>query len=236
MRIYAIADIHGQLEMLEVAHRRISDDRARTSDEKAPVVHLGDLVDRGPDSKGVIDFLIEGEEAGAPWIVLKGNHDRMFQGFVATDGHHDPRLRRDLTWLDPRLGGEETLASYGVKRHWYSRRDALHRAAREKVPQTHVDFLGRLRLYHATPELLFVHAGIRPGVAPEKQNIADLLWIRDQFLDSNANHGHIVVHGHSVAFRPEIRHNRIGIDTGAYATGILSCVVLEGEDQRVINT
>ena len=230
MRVYAIADIHGQLEMLQAAHARIAADRARCGDETAKVVHLGDLVDRGPDSRGVIDFLLEGEAAGRPWIILKGNHDRMFRGFMDRDGYHDPRLRTDLTWFDPRLGGEETLASYGVERRWYTRLEALRRATREKVPQAHMAFLDRLQLYHATDDLLFVHAGIRPGIPLEDQVEDDLIWIRDGFLEDDRDHGRLVVHGHTALAAAQHFGNRIDLDGGAGYGRPLTAAVFEGRE------
>lgn len=112
MRTYAIGDIHGALDKLEAAHRLIAADRAVTGDAVAPVVHIGDLVDRGPDSRGVIDYLMRGIAGGAPWIALKGNHDRMFERFLGDPDSHDPGLRESLHWIDPRLGGGTTLASH----------------------------------------------------------------------------------------------------------------------------
>ena len=109
MRVYAIGDIHGQIGMLHAAHERIAADRRRTGDTKAPVVHLGDLTDRGPDSKGVIQFIIDGIDRGEPWLTVKGNHDRMFAGYLNDPTYHDPRLTAKLDWLHPRLGGIETV-------------------------------------------------------------------------------------------------------------------------------
>ena len=234
MRTYAIGDIHGQLEMLRAAHARIAADRALCGDRDAIVVHLGDLVDRGPDSRGVIDFLLEGEASGQPWIVLKGNHDRMFQGFMARDGYHDPRLRTDLTWFDPRLGGEETLASYGVEKHWYTRLETLRRQAQKKVPEAHVAFLDRLQLYHATDDLLFVHAGIRPGIPLEEQVEDDLIWIRDGFLEDDRDHGMLVVHGHTALASAQHFGNRIDLDGGAGYGRPLTAAVFEGRDCWVL--
>lgn len=234
MRHYAIADIHGQREMLEAAHDRIAADRARCGDATAPVVHLGDLVDRGPDSKGVIDFLLAGEAAGQPWILLKGNHDRMFRGYLGVEGHRDPRLRSDLTWFDPRLGGLETLASYGVVQQPDMAPDALWRSAREAVPQSHIDLLDRLDLYHATPDLLFVHAGIRPGLPLEAQVEDDLIWIRGGFLEDDRDHGRLIVHGHTALDAPEHFGNRVDLDGGAGYRRPLTAAVFEGRDCWVL--
>ncbi|MCF6316385.1 MAG: metallophosphoesterase [Marinosulfonomonas sp.] len=137
MRIYAIGDIHGQIGMLHAAHERIAADRAHTGDMDAPVVHLGDLTDRGPDSNGVIQYLIDGIARGEPWLMVKGNHDRMFAGFLEDPEYHDPGLTTGLTWLHPRLGGVETLVSYGVAA------DTPHSEIQRAVPDSHKQFLGK---------------------------------------------------------------------------------------------
>ena len=139
MRTYAIGDIHGQLERLKEAHARIEADRAKTGYATAPVIHVGDLVDRGPDSAGVVEYLRQGIAEGAPWMVLKGNHDRMFTGFLDDKGYQDPGLRSELSWLNPRLGGAETLASYGVKNAGTRWRGAVHREAVAAVPDEYID-------------------------------------------------------------------------------------------------
>ena len=122
MRSYAIGDIHGQLEMLHDAHARIAADRARCGGEDAPIIHLGDYVDRGPDSRGVVRFLREGLPRGENWVAIKGNHDRMLYEFMADPLWRDPGMKSDLSWLNPRLGGDKTLASYGrARRRFWSR-------------------------------------------------------------------------------------------------------------------
>ncbi|SES05279.1 serine/threonine protein phosphatase 1 [Tranquillimonas rosea] len=234
MRTYAIGDIHGQLGLLRDAHERIAADRAACDDETAPVIHLGDLCDRGPDTRGVIELLLEGIGAGAPWIVLKGNHDRMFQGFLETPDFQDPRLRPELGWLDPRLGGTETLRSYGVE-------DADQRASREvwdeaqgAVPEAHLRFLQGLPLMHVTDEIIYVHAGIRPGVPLDRQVEDDLVWIRDGFLNDNRSHGRLVVHGHTVVERATHFGNRVDLDTGAGYGDPMTAAVIEGRDVYVL--
>ncbi|MDP2086868.1 MAG: metallophosphoesterase family protein [Gemmobacter sp.] len=228
MRTYAIGDIHGHLDLLRAAHARIRADRAVTGDHAAPVIHVGDLVDRGPDSPGVIDFLRAGIAAGEPWVVLKGNHDRMFTLFLKTPPQRDPKLRADLGWLHPRLGGGPTLAGYGIHAPTDRPEAAVHRDALVAVPQAHRDFLESLPLMHRRGDVVFVHAGIRPGVALEEQTEDDLIWIRHDFLDDARDHGVLVVHGHTAVERATHHGNRLNIDSSAAYGGPVSAVVIEG--------
>lgn len=231
MRTYAIGDIHGHLDKLEAAHRLIAADRALTGDAAAPVVHIGDLVDRGPDSRGVIDFLLRGSESGAPWITIKGNHDRMFADFLGDPDNHDPGLRANIHWIGPNLGGDRTLASYGVEGVGERLLFDLHEAALAAVPAAHLAFLRGLPTSHERGGALFVHAGIRPGLPLSEQSEDDLLWIRGEFLHDLGDHGSLVVHGHTPV--EEVTHygNRLNIDTGAGYGRALSTVVIE--DGRV---
>lgn len=230
MRFYAIGDIHGQRGMLEAAHDRIARDRDRTGDLEAPVVHLGDLVDRGPDSKGVLDLLTEGIRRGEPWIVLRGNHDAMFSEFLSATTNPDESLREGLTWLNGRVGGDATLASYGVRTGGLRSRRAILQDARAAVPGPHAAFLSTLPLFHATPELLFVHAGIRPGIPITRQDPTDLMWIRDEFLVDTRDHGCIVVHGHTPVDDAQNCGNRVNLDTGAGFGRRLTAAVFEGRN------
>lgn len=228
MRTYAIGDIHGALDKLAAAHALIEADRRATGDREAPVVHIGDLVDRGPDSRGVIDFLLHGIGAGAPWIAIKGNHDRMFTGFIDNPDSHDPGLREGLHWIDPVLGGGVTLASYGIGGAGERMLFDLHEAALRAVPPAHVAFLKGLPLSHQRGRVLFVHAGIRPGVPLAEQKEGDLLWIRRTFLDERGDHGVLVVHGHTPVDTVTHYGNRLNIDTGAGYGKALAAVVIEG--------
>jgi serine/threonine protein phosphatase 1 len=228
MRFYAIGDIHGQLEMLKAAHARIARDRAETGDAAAPVVHLGDLIDRGPDSRGVIDFLIEGLSDGAPWIVLRGNHDQLLLDLLGG------KEENAETWLEPRIGGPATLASYGVKTGAFRSRRAVLDDLRATVPEAHRRFLAGLPLLHATPDLLFVHAGIRPGVRITLQDPVDLLWIRGEFLENRRDHGPLIVHGHTPVERPEHHGNRVNLDSGAGFGRPLTAAVFEGREAWVL--
>ncbi len=232
-RIYAIGDIHGQRAKLAGAHARIAGDRRRCGDTTAPVVHVGDLVDRGPDSRGVIAFLADGTEAGAPWITLRGNHDQLFEAFLAGPDAPGVAPDRARAWLQRSMGGRETLASYGV--------DAdgpladIRAAARAAIPPGHRAFLAGLRPYHVAARCLFVHAGIRPGIALEDQSEDDLYWIRDDFYAETGAFPWLVVHGHTPV--ETVRHfgNRVDIDTGAAWDGPLSAVVIEDGEVSLLD-
>ena len=227
MRTYAIGDIHGQYDLLRAAHDRIEADRARCGDSAAPVVHLGDLVDRGPDCAGVIRHLRHGMAAGEPWVVLKGNHDRMFSLFMEAPDAQDPGLRKIYSYLHPAIGGAATLESYGV-RHPADRPVArVHAEALDKVSPEDRAFMAALPSQYRRGAVLFVHAGIRPGVALHDQTEDDLIWIRAPFLDDPQDHGFLVVHGHTAIHAPEHHGNRVNIDTRAAYGGPLTAIVIE---------
>lgn len=230
MRTYAIGDIHGHLDKLEEAHRRIAEDRVRVGDADAPVVHIGDLVDRGPASRGVVDYLMRGHAAGKPWVTLMGNHDRMFTGFMADPDSQDPGLRAELHWVHPRLGGATTLASYGIERAEDRLLFDLHAEAVSKVPETHLAFLRGLPTSFVRGGALFVHAGIRPCIPLAEQTEDDLLWIRREFHDHAGDFGYLVVHGHTPVDAVAHYGNRLNIDSGAGYGHALSTVVIEDGD------
>lgn len=232
MRTYAIGDIHGQLALLNQAHAWIDRDRARVGDAEAPVVHVGDLVDRGPDVRGVIETMIAGQVTGKPWIVLRGNHDTMFALFP--EGRRDPGLRADLDYLNPRIGGVPSLQSYGIDCDERRPVHEIQADAARLIPVAHRDFLRNLPVYHLRGAALFVHAGIRPGVALEHQTETDLTWIRAAFHDYTAPHPWLVVHGHTPVETPSHRGNRVNIDTGAAYGGPLTAVVIEGNTVHVL--
>lgn len=224
--IYAIGDIHGQhTELLRVLSLIEAD-----GGPEAEVVFIGDYTDRGPASAAVLDTLIAGVAAGKNWHCLKGNHDRMFSWFMRDYPQHDAYLPVYLYWLHERLGGDTTMASYGVKMVETDRQTAVHALAREAVPQAHVDFLEGLNLCHETVDLFFAHAGIQPGVPLDQQTEHDLLWIRKEFHVDPRDHGKLVVHGHTPVEAATHYGNRINIDAGAGYGKPLVAVVFEGRD------
>ncbi|MDU8926300.1 metallophosphoesterase [Alisedimentitalea sp. MJ-SS2] len=225
MRAYAIGDIHGQLRKLQHAHMLIEQDRVETGDDAALVIHLGDLVDRGANSRKVIELLMQGQAEGQPWIVLKGNHDRMMALYLQTPSARDHRLRTDLEWLHPRIGGLTALESYGVDTTLPA--DAMHRAARTAVPQEHVEYLEDLLPFYRMEGLFFCHAGVKPGVPLQEQVEDDLIWIRDEFHQSHLDHGALIIHGHTPVYSVSHYGNRVDIDTGSAFGHDLSTVVIE---------
>jgi serine/threonine protein phosphatase 1 len=233
MRSYAIGDIHGHLDLLVAAHARIAADRRRTGDHGAPVVHLGDLVDRGPDSRGVIEFLRRGLEAGAPWQVLKGNHDRMFSIYLRDPAARDPMLRTAFSYLHHGIGGAETLASYGIEAVAGEEAD-VHADALARVPEAHRRFLETRPALWQRGEAIFVHAGLRPGVPLEKQHEDDLIWIRGPFHEHAGDFGGLVVHGHTAIEAPTHYGNRVNIDSRAAYGGPLTAIVVEGRSVWVL--
>ena len=217
--IYAIGDIHGYIDQLDNALRLIDADGG----PDAHIVFVGDYTDRGPDSKAVVQKLIDGHAAGRNWTILRGNHDRMFCRFVESGIEHDERIKSGKSWMHPALGGPTTLASYGVEGEEGD--NTLPSRARAAVPAEHIEFLKSRPLWFETDELLFVHAGVKPGVAMDKQDEDDLIWIREGFLDYEGTHPKLIVHGHTALEEPTHFGNRIDIDTGAgYGRPLVPCV------------
>lgn len=224
--IYAIGDIHGQRAALEQVLTLIEADGGTD----ARIVFLGDYTDRGPDSKGVLDILSEGKSAGRNWVFLKGNHDRMFSLFLQSPPQADPYMMIELYWLHPRIGGDTTMASYGVDASSNRRMKDVHREALEAVPQNHRDFLDSLDLSHETEEQFFVHAGIRPGIPLNQQDEEDLLWIRQEFHIAAEPHPKLIVHGHTPIGEATHYGNRVNLDSGAGYGKPLSAAVFEGKN------
>lgn len=212
-RVYAVGDIHGCLDRLASLHERIGDDLAARPVERPLLVHLGDYVDRGPDSAGVVRRLVGGF-AGASVVNLKGNHEQMM--LDALDGGAPDAF---VHWMQN--GGRASLRSWAVP--------VAAEAAemRDHIPADHLRFLRGLALFHREGGYVFVHAGVRPGWPAERQSPEDLMWIREPFLSWSGDFGAVVVHGHTPMEGPVVKSNRIGIDTGAVLGGPLTCAVLE---------
>lgn len=228
-RLYCIGDIHGRLDLLLEAHQKITFDAADFNGIKI-LVYLGDYIDRGMHSRQVIDCLLENNFPDFEKVFLSGNHEQVLLQFLLST---DASIAHD--WF--RFGGLSTLVSYGVKvRGIPALKDlaGLRAELREKLPAGHLDFFEHLVLNYEIGGYFFVHAGIRPKIKLHLQRAEDMLWIREEFLNSDEFHGKVIVHGHSVTDEPEIRHNRIGIDTGAYASGRLTCAVFEGSSSQFL--
>jgi serine/threonine protein phosphatase 1 len=230
-RIYAVGDIHGSLVPLRLLRDAIREHAAANPIERKCIIYLGDYIDRGFDSRAVIELLINDPLPGFEHVFLKGNHEDGMLRFLA-DGSNA------LFWVA--YGGIATMFSYGVKPpDPATDEDEVTRARKElakKLPPEHLDFLAKLEPYRVEGDYLFVHAGIRPGVPIDEQREEDLLWIREDFLRSQQEFGKCVVHGHSITRQPDFQPNRIGIDTGAFASGTLTCLVLEGTKQDLLAT
>jgi serine/threonine protein phosphatase 1 len=226
-RVYAIGDIHGCFSLFSKLLFAIERDSAEREPVRTEIVVLGDFIDRGPRSAEVIEVLTA-LRAQAGFVVLKGNHEA-----ALIDAWKGDRTALAL-WLDH--GGEATLRSFGASEKEISPVDPrlIQRTLRKYLPKSMIKWLSSLPTSHRVGSHMFVHAGIKPGVPVAEQRQDDLLWIREEFTQSNDDHGVVVVHGHSITEEVCIQHNRIGIDTGAYRTGRLAAVCIEGDDHWVI--
>jgi serine/threonine protein phosphatase 1 len=230
--VYAVGDIHGRADLLHEMHRLIAEDAATlTPGTSKLVIYLGDYVDRGLESRRVVDLLINDPLQEFQAVHLLGNHDAWLLSFLV-----DPAI--GPIWL--RYGGDATMHSYGVQfgtsqddPHFY---EQLQRHLRQRIPRRHVEFLQSLELSFQSGDYVFVHAGVDPARPLHQQTADDLLWIREPFLSCRLDLGCVVVHGHTVESEPIVRANRIGIDTGACWTGCLTCLVLEESDFRFLTT
>lgn len=229
-RIYAVGDIHGRLDLLTGMLARIRGDLAARPHPRPLVVFLGDYVDRGPDSRGVIEALIGFRAGDIPTAFLLGNHDRYVLAYLDDPDWYDLTFH----WLADNLGGAATLASYGVPGANPARPAATRDPFAAAFPASHRAFLDSAALSIRHGAYVFAHAGIRPGVPLAEQDPDDLVWIREPFLTATEDFGFKVVHGHTIARAVEHHPNRIAVDTGAFRTGVLSCVVLEGSEVALL--
>ncbi len=231
-RIYAIGDVHGRVDQLTLLLNLIrNDSETGARPPQIDVVMLGDYIDRGRESAAVLDVIQSLQLPGMTLTVLRGNHEQVLLDLVSR-----PRAQQLEQWLS--YGGLETLASYGLASQllYSNDSDTILAAMADAMPQSHLDLIHRLPLTLRVGDYFFTHAGVRPGRPLDAQDERDLLWIREPFLSSTTNFGAVVVHGHSISRTVESHPNRIGIDTGAYATGILTAVVLEEDQRRFLAT
>ncbi|UVK38603.1 serine/threonine protein phosphatase [Mesorhizobium sp. AR10] len=233
VRLYAIGDVHGRLDLLAAMHRRIEAEIKQDQPSDWRVIHLGDYVDRGPDTKGVIDFLIDAHKRDPRHLMLAGNHDIGFLDFLKSP---------DPDGLFIRYGGIQTAQSYGVTitggSAWFGKAEAAlrqgHAALVEAVPQSHVDLLRSLPFSLIFGDFYFCHAGIRPGIPLEQQSPQDLIWIRDIFHNHPGLYPKIIVHGHTPVPDAEVMANRVNVDTLAWQSGNLTALVVDGAEKRIL--
>ncbi len=229
-RVYAIGDVHGQMPLLLHLYEVIREDANTDRAQRTVVIHLGDYIDRGRRGRDVIDLLSGRPLAGFETVFLRGNHEHML-----LKGFYDDCAAPG--WLYN--GGEKTLSSYGVYPEYGLQASQcipdMMTQLRQALPERHLSFLKNTKLYHREGGYVFAHAGIRPGVPLAKQSPEDLVWIRDGFLDCEVPLPYVVVHGHTPIEHPRLWLDRINVDTGAFSTGRLTCVVLEGDDRRMLS-
>jgi serine/threonine protein phosphatase 1 len=221
-RAYAVGDIHGRLDLLDALLTKIDEELRQRPARKVLLVFVGDLIDRGPSSAQVIERLRTYHHTGVKTVFLLGNHEEVLLRILAGEAELITKWR----WF----GGAQCLESYGVGSDRLAGRDEREtlEIVRKAIPKEHQEFLGSFVDTCRFGDYLFVHAGIRPGVEVEQQRQADLRWIREPFLHDDTDHGFVVVHGHTISTEIELRPNRIGIDTGAYRTGVLTALAIEG--------
>jgi len=225
-RVYAIGDIHGRLDLFAALADAIEKDDRLAGRARTTIILLGDLIDRGPDSAGVVTFARQWRDRRRVRILM-GNHEEMFlDSFQKT-----ATLRHFL-----RHGGEETILSYGVDRDTYKQAslEELQQMMFRAVPREDLAFIGSFEDQIMMGDYMFVHAGILPEAPPEEQKSQDLRWIREPFLSYEGRHSHVIIHGHTIREEVTVRPNRIGLDTGAYINGRLTALVLEGASQRFL--
>jgi len=227
VHVYAVGDVHGRADLLNQTLARIDADLSVHPTARSIQIFIGDYIDRGPDSRQVLDVLIARQRSHSV-VCLKGNHETFPLEFL-----NDPAVLADWKYL----GGLETLLSYGVQPSLTMTegdQKRLGESFRRALPETHLAFLTSLKPSYICGDFFFAHAGVRPAIPLERQQERDLLWIREDFLIHEGDFGKIVVHGHTPVVQPDIRPNRVNIDTGAYATGRLTCLKLEGDRMAFI--
>ena len=229
-RVYAIGDIHGRLDLLDDALARIEADNDARSPAQVVIVFLGDLIDRGPSSAQVLERARTYRRPGFRTVFISGNHEEVLLRLLRGES----KFLQD--WL--RFGGADCARSYGISSTALKRTDPDRavEVLREKIPKQDQEFLETFVDTFRIGSYLFVHAGVRPGVPLPEQKQSDLRWIRQPFLDNDDDHGFIVVHGHTIAEQIDVRGNRIGLDTGAYRTGVLTTMGLEGRERWFLQT
>lgn len=222
-RAYAVGDIHGRLDLLDLILTEIEQDMTRRPAVRTFIIFLGDLIDRGPNSAGVVERLRTYRNPSAELVFLSGNHEEVLLEILSA------KLGVLPAWL--KFGGAECARSYGIDPDQLRQTDERRaiELVRDKVPRGHREFLRSFADTFRFGDYLFVHAGIRPGVGLDEQDRKDLRWIREPFLGDPKEHGFVVIHGHTIVRDVEERANRIGIDTGAYQTGVLTAVAIEEE-------
>jgi serine/threonine protein phosphatase 1 len=230
IRAYVVGDIHGRLDLLDELLGKIHADMEGRGPRETLLVFVGDLIDRGPESAQVVERLRTYEHPGVKPIFLLGNHEEVLLRVIDGDTSLIP------SWL--KFGGAQCLQSYGLAAKEVAIAEEGHALAliRRAIPWEHVEFLRSFADSCRFGDYLFVHAGIRPGIDLQEQRQSDLRWIREPFLLDGSDHGFIVVHGHTISSEVEEKHNRIGIDTGAFATGVLTALGIEGDDRWFIDT
>lgn len=229
-RVYAIGDIHGRNDLLQQLLDKIIKDDGERDKVESEIIFLGDLVDRGPDSAGVLDTAMQAKEQLGNIRFLMGNHEEVYLA-AATGNEKSVRFFN-------RIGGRETILSYDISMKDYAELDMAQLARRipELFPQEHIDFVAGFEDQVIVGDYAFVHAGIRPGVPLSEQRQKDLRWIREEFLSARHNHEKVIVYGHTITDDVVETGNRIGIDTGAYFSDKLTALALQGSERWYLDT
>lgn len=227
LRLYAIGDVHGCLAQLQALFRQIESDLQFSTYETYKIITIGDYVDRGPSSKGVIDFLIDAQ-ARHDLICIRGNHDQRLLEFLD--------IPEEVGDMFLTYGGRETLSSYGIEVGNVPDFPELSRQLQRAIPRRHIRFLDSLKLLHIEGDYCFAHAGIKPETQLHDQQAKDLLWIRNEFLTYQKPHEKVIVHGHTINDQFDVQPNRINVDTGAYESGVLTSAVLFGSEIEKLQT